>query len=146
MNNSKNIKFQIVALIAVFAGSRDPFYKDVYTFIHPEADSNGTVNEKAVEVEALESAETFWNAAEGALMQASMCALPELDKLELEMDIFGFRKRIKYTHICFSDKSFQTWTHEFELLMKEEETKVTEELAEILKGVIKEIYAKTLHC
>ena len=140
------MKFQIVALISVFAGNCDPFDKDAFTFVHPETDSNGSVNEKTVEDEALECADDLWTAAEGTLMQASMCALPELDSLKLEIVIFGYRKRIKYEHICFSGKKFQTWTHEFEVLMEEEKTKIEKELAEILKGVIMEIYEQTLHC
>lgn len=140
------MKFQIVALISVFAGYHDSFDKDAYAFVHPEVDSDGSINEKAVEDEALESAETLWNAAEGTLMQASMCALPELEELKLEMTIFGYRKRIEYKHVFFSNTIFESWTHEFELLMKGEETKIKEELAELLKGIIREIYEKTFHC
>ena len=52
MNNRNNSKFQIVALITVFGGDMDSFCKDAFTFVHPEVDSNGSVNEKAVEDEA----------------------------------------------------------------------------------------------
>ncbi len=137
--------FQIVAIITVFAGTRDAFRKDSYPTIHPTADASGSVDEKSVADDAIEGAETIWDSAEGALMQAAMCAQPEFDKLYLEIEIHGYRKSIEFKYMFFENKLFEKWSPDFELIMNQEAERFKEALTAELTALYREAYSRILH-
>ena len=78
-------------------------------------------------------------------MQAAMCALPELNQLYVELEIFGYRKRIEFNFTFFENVLFEKWTPEFESLVKQAAEHFKEDLTKELITLYKETYSKILH-